>query len=93
MTMLAAKQINELHAGIPDMYADLEHLRVLPRIENKLIDAATSERKPDKDVTMLVIKILGLVCFGLTMCIVFLLTGEHLGIISPLSHKEIAQEK
>lgn len=66
--------------------AHLSKLDCLPRIEDKLINAATSKDNMSPATSMIIFRILGVVILGLIGCIAFLLMGEHFGIIGALHH-------
>lgn len=83
--------MNQMHTTLNNFsnYAKhLEDLRALPEIRDKLLDSATGRKQFDKDAVMLMIKIFGGVIIALVICIMFLLTGQHFGLIDLMgAHK------
>jgi len=62
----------------------LEKLDALEDIKNHLLDAATGKNQLDIKVATLLFKILGITIIALLAVILFLLTGEHWGILGAL---------
>lgn len=83
----AAEQIDEIYAGIPDVYQTLQYLQSLPEIKDKLGEIKDKLLPPavagklDKDAHILMLKILGVVIVGLVFCLVFVITGEKMGFM------------
>lgn len=87
----AVKQIDESHGATMQIVSHTAHLSKLDPIaeslgviETKLIGALTGETSGPSKFAMQMIKILGTVIVGLTIVIVFLLTGLHFGWITPV---------
>lgn len=86
-------QVYALATNFSQYVKHLEKLDSLPKLEaisrdmkDKLIDSATGRKQFDKDAVMLMIKIFGGVIASLVVCIIFLLTGQHLGFINLVGH-------
>lgn len=82
-------KVNDMHTvskAVATYLPHLEKLDSLERMENHLMDVATSKNQIETKTVMFIFKILGAVILALLLVIVFLLTGEHLGLLSGLHH-------
>lgn len=64
----------------------LQKLDALEDIRDSLLDSATGRSQIDTKTAGMIFKIFGIVIFALLLVIVFLLTGEKLGILSLVGH-------
>jgi len=88
----ALSQVEETHGMMSKFVSDIGHLekldtiaKSLGTIEDKFIDALSGESSGPTKLASQMIRVLGLVIIGLTIVIVFLLTGQHFGWI-PAAH-------
>lgn len=84
-------KITETHSMLSSLVEHTTHLPKLSniadsmeRIEGKLLSSATGKDHTENKTVLIVLKILGAVIVGLTIVIVYLLTGLKLGWISGL---------
>lgn len=80
-------KVTEIHSAVMKQTAYLSHLEkldALADIKTHLLGAATGRDHIPTKVAVTVIKILGLVIVALLAVILFLLTGEHFGLLGAL---------
>ena len=87
MNSTAASKIEETFDNSKQILSYVKHLEkldALVEIKDHILNAATGKDHIQKDVAILLFKILGLVIVSLTAIIAFLLTGSHFGVIGSL---------
>ena len=83
----AFRQVDEIHTQFLAMgphMKNLEKLEYLKDIKESLLSAAVGKNQIEAKLAKFIFSIFGAVILGLAVVIVFLLTGEHLGIIGAL---------
>jgi hypothetical protein len=80
-------KVDAMHEDISEMKLYLPHLEkleALSDIKSHLMSAATGKNHIETQTAILIFKILGGVIFALLIVVVFLLTGEHFGVLGGL---------
>lgn len=81
--------VGELHSNTKTLVAHTSHLSKLDNlteIKDKLLDTATNKNQLDIGIAKMIFMILGGVILSLIFVIVFLLTGEKLGLLNLVQH-------
>lgn len=82
-------EVHDTHRIMHELMTHTKHLSKLDALEDirdSLLDSATGKSHIDIKTAGMLFKILGAVIFALLLVIVFLLTGEKLGILNLLHH-------
>ena len=80
----AFEKVDVMEETMRTLCLNSEHLKELPDIKDKLLEAATGKKHVDSETFQMVVKYMGMVIIALLMVLVFLLTGSHLGLIGPV---------
>lgn len=86
---VVAKKVDDIHSKIPVFLEHTSHLSkldYLKDIKESLLSAAIGRNQLDGKLAVKLFGFAGMVILGLTLILVFLLTGEKFGWIAQLNH-------